>query len=86
VPAIVYHFSTAQRMDIMRYKLEIHGHKDEIRPNWLSGIYEAWQPGMVIDKGLHLVSYDLWNAVPFDKTTMPEILKQHPNYDKDVIL
>lgn len=82
----IYHFSTAQRMEIMRYKLAIHGHKDEIRPNWLTHIYEAWVPGMVIDKGLHLVSHDLWNAVPFDKSVMPEILKAHANYDKEVIL
>ncbi len=82
----IYHFSTAQRMPIMRYKLAIHGHKDEIRANWLRDIYEAWVPGMIVDKGLHLVSYDLWNAVPFDKSVMPEVLKRHANFGKQVIL
>lgn len=85
VDATVYHFSTAQRMEIMRYKLLIHGHKAEIRPGWLEDIYQAWVPGMVIDKGLHLVSFDLWQAVPFDKTRMPDALKAHANYDKEVI-
>jgi len=82
----IYHFSTAQRMEIMRYKLDIHGHKKEIRPNWLGDIYEAWTPGMEIPQGLHLVSLDLWNAVPFDKSVMPEVLKAHPNFGKEVIL
>lgn len=85
VPATVYHFSTAQRMEIMRYKLEIHGHKSEIRPNWLTEIYEAWTPENNI-QDVHLVAHGIWNAVPFDKETLPEILKQHPNYNLEVIL
>lgn len=87
-PIPVYHFGCAQRMEIMQYKLEIHGHKPEIRVGWLDKIYKAWQPGMEIEGGLHLVSYKpaLWNAEPFDKTTLPTILKEHFNYTKDVIL
>jgi len=82
----IYHFSTAQRLDIMKYKLEIHGHKVEIRPNWLNDVYLRWEPGMTIDKGLHLVSHDLWNAVSFDKNELPLLLKQHPNFQKEVIM
>lgn len=86
-PAPVYHFSCAQRMEIMRYKLEIHGHKAEIRPNWLRDIYEAWTPQNNFGN-LHLVSYipPLWNAAEFDKNTLPEILHHHPNFNKEVIL
>lgn len=86
VDATVYHFGCAQRMEIMRYKLLIHGHFSEIRPNWLKDVYERWEPGMVIDKGLHLVAHDLWpQATPYDKNTLPDILKNHPNFGKDVI-
>lgn len=86
-PAPVYHFGCAQRMEIMRYKLLIHGHFSEIRPNWLTDVYERWQPGMIIDKGLHLVAHDLWpQAIEFDKNTLPEILHRHHNFNKDVIL
>lgn len=85
--ARVYHFGCAQRMEIMEYKLLIHGHKSEIRPYWLENVYKRWQPGMIIDKGLHLVSHDLWpQATDFDKTQLPEILRQHFNYNKEVIL
>lgn len=86
-PVPVYHFGCAQRMPIMEYKLLIHGHKSEIRPNWLENIYKRWEPGMEIENGLHLVANQLWGqATWFDKTTLPEILKQHFNYDKEVIL
>jgi hypothetical protein len=86
VDGTVYHFGCAQRMEIMRYKLLIHGHKSEIRPNWLTDVYERWQPGMEIPLGLHLVSHNLWpQATDFDKTQLPEILRQHFNYPKDVI-
>ncbi len=86
VPATVYHFSCAQRMEIMRYKLEIHGHKAEIRHDWLTDIYGAWSPENNFGN-LHLVSYipALWNAVEFDRTTLPDLLKIHPNYDKKTI-
>ena len=86
-PVTVYHFGCAQRMPIMEYKLLIHGHKNEIRPDWLNDVYKKWEPGMMIDKGLHLTSHDLWpTAIPFDKNTLPDILKNHFNYTKDVIL
>jgi hypothetical protein len=86
-PVPVYHFGCAQRMEIMRYKLLIHGHKAEIRNNWLTEVYERWQPGMIIENGLHLVAHNLWpQAAYFDKTKLPEILKSHFNYPKDVIL
>lgn len=80
----VYHFSTAQRMEIMRYKLEIHGHKSEIRPGWLDEVYSAWTAGQN-QQDLHLVAFGIWNAVVFNKATLPEILKDHPNYNKEVI-
>lgn len=84
VPCKVYHFSTAQKMKTMVYKLEIHGHKDEIRPNWLKDIYRRWTPENNFGN-LHLVAENIWNATPFDKNQLPDILKEHPNFHKDVI-
>jgi hypothetical protein len=84
VKCTIYHFSTAQKMEIMNYKLLIHGHFAEIRPNWLEAIYKAWTPEQN-QQDLHLVAIGLWNAVQFDKTTMPQLLKDHPNYSKEVI-
>lgn len=84
VPCRVYHFSTAQPMDIMRYKLAIHGHHDEIRPGWFE-MFENWKPGDVVDGGLHLVSLDLWQASPYDRGQLPEILHEHAFFDKEII-
>lgn len=79
----IYHFGCAQSKEIMDYKYEIHGHKSEIRPNWLNDIYYKWKDS---DRQLHPVSLQIWDrAEPFDKTKLPEILKQHKNYGKDVI-
>lgn len=82
IQGVVYHFSCAQSVKIMDYKYLIHGHKDEIRPNWLEVIYKQWKEGQ---NDLHPVSIGLWNATRFDKETLPEILKSHPNFNKEVI-
>lgn len=80
VPCTVYHFSTAQRREIMEYKLDIHGHKNEIRPRWLEDVYFS-----DVMEDLHLTSFGLWNATPFDKTTLPESLKKHAYYNLERI-
>lgn len=76
----IYHFGTAQSREIMEYKYLIHGHKSELRPNWLKDFYYSDR-----QNDLHPVSHDLWNAAPFDKTKLPEALKNHPNYSKERI-
>lgn len=78
----IYHFSTAQKLETVRFKWNISGHKDELRKNWIDGIYLAWTPeNNMLD--LHPVALGLWNATPFNKETLPEILKQHPNFNKE---
>lgn len=83
-PLTIYHFSTAQSEPVMRYKYKIFGHASEVRPNWLNSIYYAWTPENQI-QDIHCVAFGLWNAVPFDKTTLPDYLKSHVNYSKDLI-
>ncbi len=78
----IYHFSCAQSDVIMRYKYLIHGHRDELRPNWLEETYFNWKEGQ---NDLHMTSFDLWNATSFDKNTLPQILKEHKNFNKEII-
>jgi hypothetical protein len=81
----IYHFSCAQSKVTMDYKYKIHGHHDELKKNWLQEKYYNWTPGCDI-KFLHPTSDSVWGeAFEFDKTKLPELLKQHPNYNKDVI-
>lgn len=77
----IYHFGYAQKLEIMEYKTKIHGHKSEIREDWWNK-YLDWKEG---DEDVHIVSKNLWTPYRFDKTTLPEILKNHENYNKDVI-
>ncbi len=80
----IYHFSCAQSKSIMDYKYIIHGHKDELRPDWLQNTYYRWTPEDNFND-LHPVAIGLWNATYFDKNTMPDILKKHPNFNKHII-
>lgn len=80
----IYHFGCAQDISIVRYKWLVSGHRNEIRANWIDDIYLAWTPENNM-QNLHCVAHNIWNAEPYDKTTLPEVLKQHPNYNKDVI-
>lgn len=83
-PLTIYHFSTAQSEQIMRYKYRVFGHASEIRHGWLNNIYYGWNPANNFGD-LHPVSINLWNAVSFDKNKLPEILKKHPNFNKELI-
>ncbi|MHB8410267.1 MAG: hypothetical protein ACYDHY_19720 [Acidiferrobacterales bacterium] len=61
----IYHFSYCQPVDIIKYKLQISGHHDEFRSDWLE-IYEKWTPENQLHK-LHPVSLQVWEeAKPYN--------------------
>jgi len=72
----IWHFGCCQSKEVMDYKYEIHGHKDELRTEWLKDFYYS---DRMID--LHPVAHDLWNAEPYNKELMPSYLKAHPYFD-----
>ena len=79
----IYHFGYAQSDKIMNYKFEIHGHKNEIKPGWLQNTYFGWNTETRL---LHPTSNGIWGeAIPFDKNTMPDCLKKHPNFNREII-
>jgi hypothetical protein len=83
-PLTIYHFSTAQGEAVMRYKYSCFGHANEIKPGYLENIFYKWSTENNFGD-LHPVSIGLWNAVEFDKNVLPEYLKQHPNFNKELI-
>lgn len=83
-PLTIYHFSTAQSEPVMRYKYKIFGHASEIKPDWLDKTHYGWRPDNNFGD-LHPVSIGLWNAIMFNKNNLPEFLKQHPNFNKELI-
>ena len=81
----IYHFTCAQSKEIMEYKYLVHGHFDEIKKDYLRDIYYAWNEDNQI-RYLHPTSNTVWlDAEPFDKSTLPDCLKKHPNFHKDII-
>lgn len=69
----INHFGYAQRSEIVRYKLETHGHKGEFRRDcdWFNDIF--MNPARTMD--LHPVGSDYWNIETID---VPEFLLDHP--------
>jgi predicted O-methyltransferase YrrM len=79
--ATIYHFGCCQNDTIMKYKYQCHGHKNEIRGDWVNDVYFKWTPENNFGD-VHPVATNLWNPKLFDKTTLPNNIKNHPNYYK----
>ena len=83
----VYHFGYCVTDATMRYKWQIHGHKDELRPNWFADKWSAWPP--VEDchptNGRKENGEGWWNPQPFDKWQLPEIMRAHKWFDTERI-
>lgn len=82
----IYHFSTCQDIRTIRFKWNVSGHASELRPGWIDQVYLGWREDMIDEprQNLHPVAHDIWNAIRFDKTKLPEVLREHPNYNKGV--
>lgn len=77
----VLHFGYAIPDKYMLYKLQVSGHRSEIRSEWFK---DVWKKNAQED--VHPVAYGLWpKTQDFDKTKLPEILKQHQFYNKEII-
>ena len=74
------HFGYAIPDALMRYKWSCHGHVAELRQDWLS---KVWAAKSVTD--VHPGNVNFWNAEPFDRTTLPAIMHQHPYFGLDWI-
>lgn len=79
----IYHMGYALPEDLTRYKISVHGHKD-IKGSWIHTKWINYKKGHT--KLLHPDSETVWiETEPFDKTTLPQILKDHPYYNLDKI-
>jgi hypothetical protein len=80
----VWHFGYAREFKQIEYKISIHGHSSvwlAPKEKWFKEKYCAWPP--VAD--VHPVCADTWNPKPFDKSELPELMKEHPYYDLEMI-
>lgn len=79
---VVHHFGYAQRSEIVRYKLETHGHHNEFRRDcdWFNDIFMTNR-----QYDCHPVGSDAWTCEDMDLTQLPAILNDHPFRNLDVI-
>ena len=72
----ILHFGWARRERDIEYKINCWGHAPELRENFFYDLFLGWQPG----KGnVHPVQGNgFWNPEVYDKSQLPELLKQHP--------
>ena len=82
----IYHMGYCISNELMAYKISCHGHKDDFNNNkkWHSEKWLNYKRG--ITKFLHPATEAYWKETElFDKNTLPDILKQHPNFKKELI-
>lgn len=78
----IHHFGYARKRADMRYKAALSMHKPEWREGWWEEKYDRF-PEVLED--VHPCVADLWTAEPYDKRQLPDILRNHPYYDLEVI-
>jgi len=79
--AQVCHFGYAIRDAVMQYKWQIHGHKNELRFIWKNNLWYHTAP-----KDCHPTNDNgFWNTEPFDKSELPDFMREHPFYNLERI-
>jgi len=70
----VFHFGYAVSDKVLKYKMSLHGHKDEWRQDWYETKWKKWPP----EENSHPTNErkengeGWWNPVPFDKNNLPD--------------
>ena len=82
----VFHFGYAREERFIRYKIDIHGHKNEWRHDWFESKFRAWPTNRQIGDVHPTCHQNFWGVPqPFDLNDLPSVLKTHPYYNLDVI-
>jgi len=80
---VIHHFGYAQSEAIIRYKMSCHGHKSEIRPEWLQDKFIEYKYQET--KDVHPVCKDeFWTPQVYARHMLPKFMHSHPyfNFDK----
>lgn len=85
----VFHFGYAQRPEMVKYKIAIHGHRAEWRsPTWFEEKFLAWSPyppdGMRVGD-VHPTCGGIWYPERFAKEQLPAFMRSHPYWDMEII-
>ena len=80
----VFHMGYAQSAGIIQYKQDIHGHKDEWRPDWYQNKFLDWKPGVV---DVHPVIFDWWTPERYNDESgaLKAVAGDHPYWNIEII-
>lgn len=79
---LIHHFGYARSEVDMQYKINLSAHANEWRPNWWHDVF--MNPERTED--VHPVCTDnFWRVEDYDKEQLPDIMRDHPYYDKEWI-
>jgi len=82
----VFHFGYAREEKFIKYKIDIHGHKNEWRPEWFEQRFRAWPANRAMSDLHPTCHHSFWGvAQPFDVNNLPSVLRSHPYYTRDII-
>lgn len=87
-----WHFGYAVSVQCMIYKWRIHGHRDELRKDWLY-LYQEWKgPQDNSECGVHPTNEcdgqtgkAFWSPVPFDREELRHLIADHPYWDEELV-
>ncbi|PIQ82811.1 MAG: hypothetical protein COV76_01480 [Candidatus Omnitrophica bacterium CG11_big_fil_rev_8_21_14_0_20_64_10] len=83
--AVYYHFSYARSPARMREKLSTFPHAQEILSGWYERVWKAWPQNRQMEN-IHPVDPPKFpRAVPWDPADLPEVMRRHPYYGREII-
>lgn len=79
---VIWHYGYAQPSEIVRYKIQNHGHSSEFRRDvdWFNDVFMANR-----QTDCHPIGSQYWDCEDIDLTNLPSALKYHPLKDLDLI-
>jgi hypothetical protein len=78
----IHHFGYAQRPDVIRYKMTVHGHKNEWRQGWYNDRFISWRPVL---GDVHPTNVDFWTPAAFNPEEISHLIGDHPYFFQDLI-
>jgi len=83
----VNHFGYAITSELLRYKMSLHGHKNEWRKDWYEKCWLPWPPGNNVHptNDLKENGEGWWNPKPYDKNLLPDFMRSHKWYNEELI-
>lgn len=78
----IWHYGYAQPSEIVKYKVQNHGHLSEFRRdvNWFDDVFMANR-----QFDCHPIGSEHWDCGDIDLTKLPSVLQNHPYKDLDLI-